>query len=159
MVLPSQLITVFPIIQDNLWVAPLKAIKISVFGWPKKKNKKSFLEVAKLNKQTIKFKISLGSIKMNIISSNKFVLTFKAYIFVLSRSCILLTNVLLVFITDNIVPFSVIGSYLSTMLIVIAFAELQRRFLEDLGGGPLILYPWFCSYFWGKRQANLHGIV
>ena len=26
-------------------------------------------------------------------------------------------------------------------------AELQRRFLQDLGGGPLILDPLFCSYF------------
>ena len=36
--------------------------------------------------------------------------------------------------------------------------ELQRRFFEDIGGGPLILDPWFCSYFRGKRQANLHGV-
>ena len=27
------------------------------------------------------------------------------------------------------------------------------------GGGPLILDPWFSSYFWGKQQANLHCIV
>ena len=37
-------------------------------------------------------------------------------------------------------------------------AELQRRFFEDFGGGPLILEPWFCSYFRGKRQAILHGV-
>ena len=29
-------------------------------------------------------------------------------------------------------------------------AELQRRFFEDLGGGPLILDPLFCSYFCSK---------
>ena len=34
--------------------------------------------------------------------------------------------------------------------------ELQRRIFKDLGGGPLILDPWFCSYFRGKQQANLH---
>ena len=26
--------------------------------------------------------------------------------------------------------------------------ELQRRIFEDFWGGPLILDPWFCSYFW-----------
>ena len=36
--------------------------------------------------------------------------------------------------------------------------ELQRRIFEDLWGGPLILDPWFCSYFRGKSQANLHGV-
>ena len=37
--------------------------------------------------------------------------------------------------------------------------ELQWRFFEDIGGGPLILDPWFCSYFGGKQQANLHGVM
>ena len=38
-------------------------------------------------------------------------------------------------------------------------AELQRRFFEDFRGGPLILNSWFFCYFWGKWQANLHGVV
>ena len=35
----------------------------------------------------------------------------------------------------------------------------KRRFFEHSGEGLLILDPWFCSYFWGKLQANLHGLV
>ena len=38
-------------------------------------------------------------------------------------------------------------------------SELQQRFFKDFGGEPLILDPWFSSYFQGKQQTNLHGIV
>ena len=27
------------------------------------------------------------------------------------------------------------------------------------GEGVLMLVPWFCSYFWGKLQANLHAVM
>ena len=46
----------------------------------------------------------------------------------------------------------------------------MQRFFKDFGGelykgsiimglGGLILIPLFCSYFRGKPQANLHGIL
>ena len=38
-------------------------------------------------------------------------------------------------------------------------SELQWRFFKNFGGGLLILDPWFCSYFQGKRLANFHGVV
>ena len=67
-------------------------------------------------------------------------------------------------LTCSVAPFVMNPSILvSTIDIVISSVtpetELQRRFFEDLGGGPLILDPWFCSYFRGKRQADLHGVV
>ena len=37
--------------------------------------------------------------------------------------------------------------------------ELQQRLFEDFGGGLLTLDPGFCSYFRGKQQANLQGVV
>ena len=37
--------------------------------------------------------------------------------------------------------------------------KVATKILRRFGGGPLILDPLFCSYFFGKRQANLHGIV
>ena len=47
----------------------------------------------------------------------------------------------------------------TNLLFFSLISELQRRFFKDFWGGPLILGPWFKSYFRGKWQDNLHSVV